>query len=70
MNETLREMAVRMSGDRCVHTCADCPAHKIRGEDHCIIYGFAQAKNADEQLEALKKWASEHPLPSGRRIHF
>lgn len=63
MSESLHEMAVRMSGGRCGKGCADCPAHaamySVNGG--CLIRRLAKIENADEQIDTMKKWASEHP---------
>lgn len=62
MSEGLHEIAVRMSGNRCGNGCDDCPANVLRhGGNACLIRRFAQIDNVDEQLDALKRWAEEHP---------
>lgn len=63
MTETLHEMAVRMSGGRCGKGCADCPAHAAMYSvgGGCLIRRLAKIENADEQIDTMKKWASEHP---------
>lgn len=63
MSETLHEMAVRMCRGRCGYDCTGCPVRiEIKGSP-CLICSLFYTDNADEQIESLKKWASEHPLP-------
>ena len=64
MAETLHEMAVRMVGDRCTLGCAGCPAKALWDKDDiCLMRLMSKAKNCEEQIEGLRAWAEEHPVP-------
>lgn len=55
--ESLHEMAKRLCAFR---RCDDCPV----GADissHCIVAELNQTKEADAQIDALRKWAAENP---------
>lgn len=61
MSETLHEMAVRMCRGRYGYDCTGCPVRiEIKGSP-CLISSLFYTDNADEQIEALKRWAEEHP---------
>lgn len=64
MAETLHEMAVRMVGDRCTLGCAGCPAKALWDKnDICLMRLVSKAENCEEQIEGLRAWAQEHPVP-------
>lgn len=69
MAETLHEMAVRMiKGEDCQPQCGKgcdkCPAGKLPGANGvCLVRQIARVDNCEEQIEALKDWAKEHPVP-------
>ena len=69
MAETLHEMAVRMlKGEDCKSQrgkgCDKCPADKLRSANGvCLVRGIAKAYNCEEQIEWLRAWAAEHPVP-------
>lgn len=69
MTETLHEMAVRMvKGEDCQPQCGKgcdkCPAGKLRSTNGvCLVRGIAKVDNCEEQIEGLRAWAEEHPVP-------
>ena len=64
MAETLHEMAVRMVGDRCALGCVGCPAKALWDKNGiCLMQLMSKADNCEEQIEGLKAWAAEHPVP-------
>ena len=69
MAETLHEMAVRMAkGEdcqpQCGKGCEKCPAGKLRSANGvCLVRRIAKVDNCEEQIEGLKAWAAEHPVP-------
>lgn len=69
MAETLHEMAVRMvKGEDCQPQCGKgcdkCPASKLRSANGvCLVRRIAKVDNCEEQIEGLKAWAAEHPVP-------
>ena len=61
MTETLHEMAERMVGQYCRLTCETCPVYPLLEErGFCLIHWIARYENADEQINALLRWAG-HP---------
>lgn len=69
MAETLHEMAVRMvKGEdcqpQCGKGCEKCPADKLRNANGvCLVRRIAKVDNCEEQIEGLRSWAAEHPVP-------
>ena len=69
MAETLHEMAVRMvKGEDCQPQCGKgcdkCPAYKLRSANGvCLVRRIAKVDNCEEQIEGLRAWAAEHPVP-------
>ena len=69
MAETLHEMAVRMiKGEDCQPQCGkgcdECPAGKLRSANGaCLVRRIAKVDNCEEQIEWLRAWAEEHPVP-------
>lgn len=69
MAETLHEMAVRMFGGddcdpQCGKGCEKCPMNKMRGKNNvCLIRRLLKVDNCEEQIEGLRAWAAEHPVP-------
>lgn len=69
MAETLHEMAVRMvKGEDCQPQCGKgcdkCPAGKLRSANGvCLVRRIAKVDNCEEQIEGLRAWAAEHPVP-------
>ena len=69
MAETLHDMAVRMvNGEDCQPQCGKgcdkCPASKLRSANGvCLVRRIAKVDNCEEQIEGLKAWAAEHPVP-------
>lgn len=69
MAETLHEMAVRMvKGEDCQPQCGKgcdkCPADKLRSANGvCLVRRIAKVDNCEEQIEGLRAWAAEHPVP-------
>lgn len=69
MAETLQEMAVRMvKGEDCQPQCGKgcdkCPAGKLRSANGvCLVRRIAKVDNCEEQIEGLRAWAAEHPVP-------
>lgn len=69
MAETLHEMAVRMVRDedgdpRCGSGCDGCPMDELRDQNgSCLVCRIAKMDNCEEQIEGLRAWAAEHPVP-------
>ena len=69
MAETLHEMAVRMvKGEDCQPQCGKgcdkCPAGKLRSANGaCLVRRIAKVDNCEKQIEWLRAWAAEHPVP-------
>lgn len=69
MAETLHEMAVRLvKGVYCDYQCGEgcghCPLSKLRSKTGvCLVRRIARVDNCEEQIEGLRAWAAEHPVP-------
>ena len=69
MAETLHEMAVRLvKGEDCQPQCGKgcdkCPLGKLRSANGvCLVRRIAKVDNCEEQIEGLRAWAAEHPVP-------
>lgn len=64
MAETLHEMAVRATKGYCTKACKGCPAKAHESKDHrCLVQWMRIIDNCEEQIEGLRAWAAEHPVP-------